>query len=388
MAGPMAGLCLSSAQIQGLFLSRVNMVSAGLGAVGVHFSNVSTISTMKLLLKTSVAMMALYCSTSAFATSEGWTSDYAAAKKLAAESKKDLLLDFTNSDAGAADVKLHEEIFGQEAFKKAVKDTHVLVELDFSQGKAKLSEETMKQNKELAGKYALRGFPTVILADSEGKPFASTTYKEGGPEAYVKHLTELSAKKTKRDEALAKAAQSNGVDKAKALVTALATMGLADGMVTNFYSEVVAEIKAADPKDETGFSKADDTKTRLVAVQTELMGFAQKADHAGALALMDKSIKDGGFEPEDNQKFTLTRAMILTELKKFDEALAAVEQARELAPKSEIAGQIDSIKSRIEGMKKESTESPAPAKDASEPKPEAPPEPKPEVPSEAKPGAP
>ena len=36
--------------------------------------------------------------TSAFAGGEGWTHDFAAAKKQAADEKKDLLIEFTGSD--------------------------------------------------------------------------------------------------------------------------------------------------------------------------------------------------------------------------------------------------------------------------------------------------
>ena len=84
-------------------------------------------------------------------------------KKQAAESNKDLLIDFTGSDWCGWCIKLHKEVFSQDAFKEGVKDKFVLVEIDFPKDKSKLSEETQKQNEELGEKYAVQGYPTILL---------------------------------------------------------------------------------------------------------------------------------------------------------------------------------------------------------------------------------
>jgi thioredoxin-related protein len=296
--------------------------------------------------------MALYCSGIAVAGGEGWSSNFAAAQKEAAESKKDLLIDFTGSDWCGWCIKLNKEVFSQDPFKVGVKDKFVLVELDYPQDKSKLSAETLKQNQELAKKYPVGGYPTLLLVDADGKPFASTGYQEGGPEAYVKHLDELRAKKAARDESFAAATQFSGVEKAKALVAALAAMDLEDRMISNFYGEVIEQIKAADPKDETGFAKAAAVKARLAAIHGELQVCGQKNDHAGALAVIDKALKEGGFDTEETQKMMVTRGMILAKQKKFDEALKAMDEAKAFAPNSEKAAAIDGIKARLEAEKK------------------------------------
>jgi len=197
----------------------------------------------------------------AFAGGEGWSSDYEAAKKQAAESKKDLLLDFTGPDVHGSSVKLEKEIFSLDPFNDGVKDKLVLVKIDFAQDQSKLPEETQAQYKELAGKYAVKSLPAILLCDAEGRPYASTTYKEGGPKKYVAHLDELRGNKAKRDEALATAEKAEGVAKAKALLTALNVMKLDDKLVTNFYGDITDQIKTADPKDETGFGKKLAAKT-------------------------------------------------------------------------------------------------------------------------------
>ena len=131
----------------------------------------------------------------AFAGGEGWSSDFEAAKKQAAESKKDLLIDFTGSDWCGWCIKLNDEVFKHDAFKAGVKDSFVLVELDFPKDKSKLSEETQKQNKELGEKYAVQGYPTILLCDADGRPYAATGYQKGGPEKYVATSMNCAAKK-------------------------------------------------------------------------------------------------------------------------------------------------------------------------------------------------
>ena len=307
---------------------------------------------MKPIVGTCAALVALYCSGFAFAGGEGWSSDFAAAKKEAAEFKKDLLIDFTGSDWCGWCIKLNKEVFSQDPFKAGVKDRFVLVELDYPQNKSKLSAETIKQNEELRKAYPVQGFPTILLADAYGKPYAATGYEAGGPEAYVKHLDELRAKKVARDEAFATAAKASGVEKAKALVAALEAMGLEDPMISKFYGDVAEQIKTADPKDETGFAKEAAAKARLATFQSELQACGQKGDHDGAVALVDKTLKVGGFSTEDTQQIMITRAMIFNQQKKFDEALKALDEARAFAPDSEMAAGMDATKNRIEASKK------------------------------------
>ncbi|MES2923463.1 MAG: thioredoxin family protein [Verrucomicrobiota bacterium] len=307
---------------------------------------------MKPFINTCAALVALHCSGFAVAGGEGWSSDFAAAKKEAAESKKDLLIDFTGSDWCGWCIKLNKEVFSQELFKAGVKDKFVLVELDYPKDKSKLSAATIKQNEELGEKYQVQGYPTILLTDADGKPFAATGYQEGGPEAYVKHLDELRAKKAVRDESFAAAAKASGVAKAKALVAALTAMGLEDTMILEFYGDVVGQIEAADPKDETGFAKAAAVKVRLATFQSELATLAQKGDFDGALAMVDKTLKEGGFGKEETQQMMMTRSMIFAEQKKFDEALKTADEAKAIAPDSKMAAGIDGFKARVEAGKK------------------------------------
>lgn len=302
---------------------------------------------LKLWLKTCAALVALNCSGIALAGGEGWTSDFAAAKKEAAESKKDLLVDFTGSDWCGWCIKLNKEVFSHEPFKAGVKDKFVLVELDYPQDKSKLSEATIKQNEELGKKYQVAGYPTILLCDADGKPYAATGYKPGGPEEYVKQLDELRKKKAARDEAFASAEKAEGVSKAKLLAEAITAMALTDGMVAGFYGEVIEQIKKADPKDETGFSKAAETKARIAGIKQDLAGFMQKKDPEGAIGVLDKALKEGGLPNDDIQQIMMTRGILFAEQKKYDEALKALDDAKAFAPDTRYGTAVEQIKERI-----------------------------------------
>ncbi len=307
-------------------------------------------------LKAVVALVALHCAGVAFAGGEGWSSDFTAAKKEAAETKKDLLMDFTGSDWCVWCIKLNEEVFSKEPFKTGVKDKFVLVEVDFPKDKSKLSEATTKQNDELGKKYHIEGYPTILLCDADGKPYAVTGYQKDGPEAYVKHLDELRGRKAVRDESFKSAEKAKGVEKAKTLVAALNVMALDDTVVANFYPKVVEQIKASDPKDETGYAKAAAARARIAKFQEDLRGFQEKEDLNGALSLVDQTLKDDGFSKDETQQLMATRAMILAQQKKFDEALKAIDEAKAFAPESESAASLDGFKKHLEEDKKKAEE--------------------------------
>lgn len=200
-------------------------------------------------------LVALATLTASFAGGEGWTADFEAAKKQAASEKKDILIDFTGSDWCGWCIKLDKEVFQENAFKTGVKDKLVLVELDFPKDKSKLSEETQKQNESIRDAFKIEGFPTIMLCDASGKPYAKTGYQQGGPEKYVAHLDELIAVRSKRDASFAAADKAGSdVEKAKLLVDGLKAMD--ESIVEIHYGDVLERISQLDKDDSTGFVKA------------------------------------------------------------------------------------------------------------------------------------
>ena len=120
----------------------------------------------------------------------GWMTDYEAAAKKSKETGKPILANFTGSDWCGWCIKLHKEVFNKAEFKTWAEENVVLLELDYPRRK-KLDAEIKKQNGELKKKYAIRGFPTVLLLDAEGKKIGKTGYRKGGPQGWTEHAQSL-----------------------------------------------------------------------------------------------------------------------------------------------------------------------------------------------------
>ena len=101
---------------------------------------------------------------------EGWITDMDAAKKQAAEQKKDLMIEFTGSDWCPPCMQLRANVFSKPDFQKDAQKNFVLVELDYPRGKEQ-SKEMKAANDKLAQQYGVQGFPTIVFADASGKPF-------------------------------------------------------------------------------------------------------------------------------------------------------------------------------------------------------------------------
>lgn len=134
-------------------------------------------------------LLLLMTATYTFAGS-GWLDDYEKAKEQAKAEGKPILIDFTGSDWCGWCVRLDNEVFSAREFKKYAKENLVLFEADFPKRK-KISKKTQEQNQQLAEQFGVRGFPTIVLVDSNGEKIAQTGYREGGAEKYVEHLKEL-----------------------------------------------------------------------------------------------------------------------------------------------------------------------------------------------------
>jgi protein disulfide-isomerase len=116
---------------------------------------------------------------------EQWETNYSAALEQAAKQNKMVLLDFTGSDWCGWCIKLQKDTFSKPEFQKFATESLILVELDFPRGKQQ-SDELKRQNEELAEKFGVQGFPTLVLLDPQGKEAdRNVGYLAGGPEAFI-----------------------------------------------------------------------------------------------------------------------------------------------------------------------------------------------------------
>ncbi|HOX40107.1 MAG TPA: thioredoxin family protein [Candidatus Brocadiia bacterium] len=143
------------------------------------------------------ALVAFCCAFSADAAegktkggSSVWLTSYDKAVEAAKESGKPILADFTGSDWCGWCIKLKAEVFDTKEFKQWAGENVILLELDFPKKKAQ-SADTKKQNQELAAKYGIRGYPTILFLDADGKALGKSGYMKGGAKAWIENARKI-----------------------------------------------------------------------------------------------------------------------------------------------------------------------------------------------------
>jgi len=140
--------------------------------------------------KIAIGLLAILALLRINAAEAEWVTDLPKAQARAKEEKKLVLLDFTGSDWCGWCIKLHKEVFSQAQFTEYAKKNLVLVEVDFP-NKKKQSAELKKANAALQKKYDIKGYPTIIVLDGEGKKVGELGYQPGGPKAFIAELEKL-----------------------------------------------------------------------------------------------------------------------------------------------------------------------------------------------------
>jgi len=123
-----------------------------------------------------------------------WLTDLPKAQEVAAKEKKLILMDFTGSDWCPPCKLLHRNVLTKPEFKEFAKDHLVLVELDFPRSKPQ-SAKLKKANQDLAQRFKIEGYPTVIVLDAKGKEvWREVGYSGANVVDYVAQLRKLKAK--------------------------------------------------------------------------------------------------------------------------------------------------------------------------------------------------
>jgi thioredoxin-related protein len=287
-----------------------------------------------------------------------WLQDFAAAKQKAKENKLDLLLDFTGSDWCGWCIKLDEEVFAQPEFQAEAPKHFVLVKLDFPNKKDLVTDEVRAQNEKLQREFAVKGFPTIVLTDADGRPYAQTGYAEGGPTAYLESLAAMQKVRAARDDGFARFAATTGaVERAQALAAALS--GIDEDLVAAHYQAEIKQIIALDA-DGKGGVKAKfeemlanaEAKGIVAELERKLNELGTEQKWAEADKLFDEHIAAHKEKKRVLQMATFFKAICAIEGRQdFDGALALFDAAKAVAPESEIGRQIDRVKANVARMR-------------------------------------
>ena len=123
-----------------------------------------------------------------------WQTDLKKAQAEAKQENKMVLLDFTGSDWCGWCIKFNKEVLSTPEFATYAAKNLVLVELDFPHQKPQ-SAELKKANEALKNEYNVRGFPTFVVLNKDGKEVGRQVgYSKGGPDAFTAKLDSFKVK--------------------------------------------------------------------------------------------------------------------------------------------------------------------------------------------------
>lgn len=314
----------------------------------------NTLSTPWRALAAAVpALVLALSSVSRVEAKEGWGTNFEAAKTQAAKDKKDILMDFTGSDWCGWCIKLDEEVFSKDGFKQEAPKHFVLLELDFPQNK-ELPKEQTEQNEKLQETYRIAGFPTVILADAEGRPYGKTGYMAGGPEAFNEELNRLRKVRESRDAGFKKAGDAQGLDKAKALKEALGS--LEPEVAEEYYQKEMDQIITLDPSDTLGLKAKKEYGERRKALDDKLTEYAQNMQAKEFGQAVDDFIAKEKVTGVDLQDLLFTKLTTLGPAD-LDKANDLMNEVIKIDPKSELGERAATVKEKITVMRKQIEES-------------------------------
>jgi thioredoxin-related protein len=127
-------------------------------------------------------------------SSVSWGTDLPAALNQARSENKLVLMDFTGSDWCPWCIKFDQEVLSTSQFTDYAGSKLILVRVDFPRH-APQSDELKHANHDLASRYGVDGYPTLLLVDASGAELGRQVgYAPGGPDAFIARLDGFSRK--------------------------------------------------------------------------------------------------------------------------------------------------------------------------------------------------
>ena len=281
---------------------------------------------------------------------EGWLTDMDAAKKEAAEQKKDLMIEFTGSDWCPPCMQLRANVFSKPDFQKEAQKNFVLLELDYPRSKEQ-SAEVKAANQKLAEQYGVTGFPTVVFADASGKPFGG--FVGGRPREDVMKAMQDALKNKEALQMVEAEVAKASTDEAK-VAALMEVLKLAPkDYVDNFYGDVKAEIKKLDKDDKSGLKAADAHADQLKKEQKEVQDYlagkmTANTTPAEALQVVKSYPNRDKLLPETQQELLMMEfGTFLNSTGDVDGAVLILDKVAELKPGTEAGQQAPRIKAGI-----------------------------------------
>jgi len=108
-----------------------------------------------------------------------WQTELPKAQAQARSEGKVVFIHFSGSDWCGWCIKLRKDVFLKPEFESYAKSNLVLVRIDFPR-RTNQPPAIQKSNQKLAEQFQIRGYPTLVLLDSQGAKLGNLSYGHGG----------------------------------------------------------------------------------------------------------------------------------------------------------------------------------------------------------------
>lgn len=269
-----------------------------------------------------------------------WLDDLAPALVQAKAAQKDILVDFTGSDWCVWCQRLDKEVFSAPGFAAGASQL-ILVKLDFPQQKP-MPAATKARNDANRHQFGIKGFPTLVLLDSDGREYGRLGYVAGGPTPFLAKLQELAANKAKIVQLRQQAVAAQGPARARLLDQLL---DAANAEQTPYgYTQEVTEIRSLDADGKLGLLAKYEGRLRLA----ELALLLESKPPAEVLARIDEEWKDLRWGKPMRQELLQLKVYALLKSQDLAGARKIIDEAVALVPESKIAQELGNLAKRID----------------------------------------
>jgi tetratricopeptide (TPR) repeat protein len=276
-----------------------------------------------------------------------WVTEIGRALDGAQSQQKDVLFQFVAStDAAARGTQA--AVLDSEEFRRTVGANFVLVRLAPSReaSAAQLTEITS-----WAQRLGVAHFPTFVLLDADGKPYAKAEIGTGDVASYQKEFRRLKEVHKQRDDLMARAGRAKGAERAKLLDQALAAVA---PFADSEYVDIERQIMKLDPQNAAGLKSKYESSvvSRELdgVIQNEIYPLADRGKYQAAITRLDRLIAETRSPRPQLQLLTAFKGQLYYSLGNKKQAVRFLDEAIALDPQSESAARARAAKLQLAGL--------------------------------------
>jgi len=261
-----------------------------------------------------------------------WHTDYRSAVDEAREGKKKLLIVFTGVEWIDICRTFQDDILSKPAFMATVSTQFSLLNLEYPKDN-KLPRQEAVQKSLLRDAYRVKGFPTVVMTDLQGRPFGLNGFQPVSPEEYAQQILDIDLAHEEKLVALTEAKTLEGAAKAKRISEGLPD--LPGNLLARYYRPELEEVIAADADDSLNLSAGFKRLIVDLDYSQKMEELARSSKWVEMEELSDRYMADNKLEGVALQKALLNKAGVLGLQKKTGDLRKTLDRVVVIDPTSD-----------------------------------------------------